>query len=235
MAVMVYKGAMQLKKVAELIHARLVGNGDVEIEGVSSIESASAGDLIFVEGNENLPRALKSPASAVLVGDFGATDTSKPLLVSTQPRLAFARAARHLAPTSDHRYAIHPSAVVHPSARLAKEVQVDERVVIGQGVEIGSGTSIGAGSVIGANVIVNTGATVDHECVIEDGVHIGPGVHIGGKARIGKGAWIGIGSTLTDRAAIGAGTIIGAGAVVVRDIPANVVAYGVPAKVIRNL
>jgi len=66
MAAMVYKGAMQLKKVAELIHARLIGNGDVEIEQVCSIESASAGDLIFVEDKDNLPRALKSSASAVL-------------------------------------------------------------------------------------------------------------------------------------------------------------------------
>ncbi len=185
MGVMVYKGAMQLKKVAELIHARLVGNGDVEIEGVSSIESASAGDLIFVEGNENLPRALKSPASAVLVGDFGATDTSKPLLVSTQPRLAFARAARHLAPTSDHRYAIHPSAVVHPSARLAKEVQVDERVVIGEGVEIGSGTSIGAGSVIGANVVVG------NDCELHPNVTIYPGTRLGNRVVIQAGAVLG--------------------------------------------
>jgi len=182
---MVYKGAMQLKKVAELIHARLIGNGDVEIEGVSSIESASAGDLIFVEGNENLPRALKSPASAVLVGDFGATDTSKPLLVSTQPRLAFARAARHLGPTSDHRYAIHPSAAVHPSARLAKEVQVDERVVIGEGVEIGSGTSIGAGSVIGANVVVG------NDCELHPNVTIYPGTRLGNRVVIQAGAVLG--------------------------------------------
>jgi UDP-3-O-[3-hydroxymyristoyl] glucosamine N-acyltransferase len=185
MGVMVYKGAMQLKKVAELIHARLIGNGDVEIEGVSSIESASAGDLIFVEGNENLPRALKSPASAVLVGDFGATDTSKPLLVSTQPRLAFARAARHLGPTSDHRYAIHPSAAVHPSARLAKEVQVDERVVIGEGVEIGSGTSIGAGSVIGANVVVG------NDCELHPNVTIYPGTRLGNRVVIQAGAVLG--------------------------------------------
>jgi len=185
MGVMVYKGAMQLKKVAELIHARLIGNGDVEIEGVSSIESASAGDLIFVEVNENLPRALKSPASAVLVGDFGATDTSKPLLVSTQPRLAFARAARHLGPTSDHRYAIHPSAAVHPSARLAKEVQVDERVVIGEGVEIGSGTSIGAGSVIGANVVVG------NDCELHPNVTIYPGTRLGNRVVIQAGAVLG--------------------------------------------
>jgi len=185
MAVMVYKGAMQLKKVAELIHARLIGNGDVEIEGVSSIESATPGDLIFVEDKENLPRALKSPASAVLVGDFGAAESSKPLLVSAQPRLAFARAARHLAPNSDHRYTIHPSAVVHPSARLAKEVQVDERVVIGEGARIGSGSSIGAGSVIGANVIMG------NDCELHPNVTIYPGTRLGNRVVIQAGAVLG--------------------------------------------
>jgi len=185
MAAMVYKGAMQLKKVAELIHARLIGNGDVEIEQVCSIESASAGDLIFVEDKDNLPRALKSSASAVLVGDFGAADSSKPLLVCAQPRLAFARAARHLAPTSDHRYAIHPSAIVHPSARLAKEAQVDERVVIGEGVQIGSGSSIGAGSVIGAKVIIG------NDCELHPNVTIYPGTRLGNRVVIQAGAVLG--------------------------------------------
>ena len=185
MGVMVYKGAMQLKKVAELIHARLIGNGDVEIAGVASIESASAGDLIFVEDKEYLPRALKSSASAVLVGDFGAADSSKPLLVSAQPRLAFARAARHLAPNSDHRYTIHPSAIVHPSARLAKEVQVDERAVIGEGAKIGSGSSIGAGSVIGTNVIMG------NDCELHPNVTIYPGTRLGNRVVIQAGAVLG--------------------------------------------
>jgi UDP-3-O-[3-hydroxymyristoyl] glucosamine N-acyltransferase len=185
MAVMVYKGAMQLKKVAELIHARLIGNGDIEIEGVSSIESAKPGDLIFVEDKENLPRALESSASAVLVGDFGATDSSKPLLVSAQPRLAFVRAAHHLAPTSNHRYGIHPSAVVHPSARLAKEVQVDERVVIGEAAEIASGSSIGAGSVIGAKVIIGK------DCELHPNVTIYPGTRLGSRVVIQAGAVLG--------------------------------------------
>src|SRR5439155_4642778 len=137
---------MQLRKVAELVHARLVGNGDVEIGAVASIESASVGDLIFVEEKANLPRALESAASAVLVGDFGAGESSKPLLVCAQPRLAFARAARFLAPASHRHSGIHPSAMVHPSAQVAKEVKVDERVVIHEGTEIGTGSWIGAGS-----------------------------------------------------------------------------------------
>jgi len=176
---------MQLKKVAELVHARLVGNGDVEIGGVASIESASAGDLIFVEQAANLPRALESDASAVLVGDFGAHDSSKPLLVCAQPRLAFARAARFLAPASDHQHGIHPSAVVHPSAQLAKEVKVDEGVVIHEGTEIGAGSWIGAGSVIGAKVRMGNG------CDLHPNVTVYPGTRLGNRVIVHAGAVLG--------------------------------------------
>ena len=176
---------MQLKKVAELVHAHVVGNGDVEIVGVASIESASAGDLIFVEEEKKLQQALESGASAVLVGDFGAGKTSKPLLICAQPRLAFARAARHLAPALERDYGIHSSALVHPSARLAKEVKVGERVVIGERVEIGSGSRIGAGSVIGAK------ARMGNDCDLHPNVTIYPGTQLGNRVVIHAGAVLG--------------------------------------------
>ncbi|MDH6100736.1 acetyltransferase [Anabaenopsis sp. FSS-46] len=118
---------------------------------------------------------------------------------------------------------------IHPQAIIASDVS------IGMGTVICAGAVINPGAKVGNNVIINTAASVDHECVIEDGVHIGPGVHIGGRTTIKQGAWIGIGATVSDRITIGANSIIGAGAVVVRDIPPGVVAYGVPAKVIRNI
>jgi UDP-3-O-[3-hydroxymyristoyl] glucosamine N-acyltransferase len=176
---------MQLKKVAELVHARLIGNGDVEIRGVASIESASAGDLIFVEEKENLPRALESRAAAVLVGEFGAGESSKPLLICAPPRLAFARVARLLAPGSDRDYGIHSSAVVHPAARLAKQVNVDERAVIGEGAEIGPGSRIGAGSVIGANV------QMGNDCQLHPNVTVYPGTRLGNRVTIHAGAVLG--------------------------------------------
>ena len=176
---------MKLKAMAELVHARLIGNGDVEIGGVASIESASAGDLIFVEEEANLPRALESDASAVLVGDFGAAESSKPLLVCAQPRLAFALAARFLAPASDHQYGIHPSAVVHPSAQLAKEVKVDEGVVIHEGTEIGAGSWIGAGSVIGSDV------RMGDNCELNPNVTVYPGTRLGNRVIVHAGAVLG--------------------------------------------
>ncbi len=119
--------------------------------------------------------------------------------------------------------AIHPSAAVAP------------------GVSVGGGTVVAAGAVIctaceiGDNVIVNTCASVDHEGVVEDGVHICPGTHLAGGVRVGRGAWIGVGATVSDHLSIGAGSLIGAGAVVVRDLPENVVAYGVPARIVRQV
>ena len=118
---------------------------------------------------------------------------------------------------------------IHPRVIMAADVP------IGEGSVICAGAVISSSAKIGKNVIINTSATVDHECIIEDGVHIGPGVHLGGKTTIKKGTWVGIGATISDHIIIGSNSIIGAGAIVLKDIPDRVVAYGIPAKIIRNI
>ena len=52
---------------------------------------------------------------------------------------------------------------------------------------------------------------------------------------IEDGAWLGAGAIVTDGVRIGRNAVIGAGAVVTRDIPAGVVAAGVPARVVREI
>ena len=52
---------------------------------------------------------------------------------------------------------------------------------------------------------------------------------------IGKNVWIGAGVVIVPGITIGENSVIGAGSVVTRDIPANVVAVGVPCRVVREI
>lgn len=61
------------------------------------------------------------------------------------------------------------------------------------------------------------------------------GACFGKKVKIGNNVWIGGGVHIDHGITIGENTIIGAGSVITRDIPANVVAAGVPCKVIRKI
>jgi UDP-N-acetylbacillosamine N-acetyltransferase len=119
--------------------------------------------------------------------------------------------------------AIHPSAVVTSG------------VTIGTGNLVCAGAVIITGTLLEDSVVVNTAASVDHDCVLETGAYVGPGVHTAGCVRIGRGAFIGVGAILGPGVNIGAGSIIGAGSVVLSDIPSNVVAFGSPATVVREL
>lgn len=118
--------------------------------------------------------------------------------------------------------------IIHPSAVVAEDAS------IGVGSFLAAGAIVNSGAQVGHSVILNTASSVDHECMIGDGAHVGPGAHLGGRAQVGRGAWIGIGATLLDSVRVGEGAIIGGGSVVVHDIPDGVVAYGVPARVVRE-
>ncbi len=116
---------------------------------------------------------------------------------------------------------------------------IDPRALVDRSVHLGEGTVILPGAIVqvdswlGGHTIVNTAASVDHDCVIGDYAHIAPGVHLAGGVSVGEGSLLGINSTTTPGIRIGSWTTVGAGAAVVRDLPSNVVAKGVPARVTR--
>lgn len=118
--------------------------------------------------------------------------------------------------------AVSPRAAVSPSARL------------GAGVAVMAGAVINADAEVGDLVIVNSGAIVEHDAVLGRACHIGPGAVLAGQVRVGQSALLGAGSRVVPGREIGEGTVIGAGGCVVRDIPAHVVAVGVPAQALRG-
>ena len=117
---------------------------------------------------------------------------------------------------------IHPSAIVSPSARLGRGILVLPGVIISPGVSLGD------------HAVLNTAATLDHDSVLEENVILGPGVRLAGHVRVKSGTMIGIGACCVPAVTIGANCLIGAGSVITKDVPDNVIAAGVPAKVIRS-
>lgn len=118
---------------------------------------------------------------------------------------------------------IHSSCFVSRTAQLAGGLIMEPLSVIS------------AHTAVGFAVNIRRGATIGHHGRIGDFVSINPGVTIGGKVQIGDRATIGIGAVVLDGIEIGGDSFIGAGSLVTHPIPAGVVAYGSPCKVVREI
>lgn len=117
---------------------------------------------------------------------------------------------------------------IHPSVIMSKFIELGEDVIIC------AGTILTVDIKIGNHVIINLNSTIGHDTNIEDYCSLMPTVKINGNNHLHKGVYVGTGATFIHQVSIGAWSTIGAGAVVVRDIPKNVIALGIPAKVIKN-
>lgn len=123
---------------------------------------------------------------------------------------------------------------------VTSPVLIDPGAHVGRDVVIGAGSIVCAGAIVttdvrlGRHVILNLNATVSHDSELLDFVTLAPGVKVAGSVRIAEGCDIGTGCTTVQGVSIGQWSIVGAGAVVARDLPANVTAVGVPAKVIKE-
>ena len=178
-----------LRDLAGKLGCHLLGDASIIVARVSSLQSATRDSLVFVEDAQHFDAALRSSAAAVIAGDFAAgnfaASASKPLLISSQPRLTFARAARLLRDPDPNR-GIHPSAIVPASAELGKNVAIGARAILGEHVKIGDETTIGAGSVIGNDVGIGTHCRLDANVTIYSGTTLGDRVVVQAGAVLGS-------------------------------------------------
>ena len=89
------------------------------------------------------------------------------------------------------------------------------------------GIEIGNNVLIGQQVVI---ATLNHELTPSKRANLLPA-----PVKIGNNVWIGAHATILAGVTIGDNSVVAAGAVVNKDVPANVVVAGVPAKVIKNI
>lgn len=110
-----------------------------------------------------------------------------------------------------------------------------KNITVGEGVFINAcchfqdhgGVILGDGCQIGHNVVF---ATLNHGLAPEERVSTIPAPII-----LGKNVWVGSNATILQGVTIGDNAVVGAGAVVTKDVPANTVVGGVPAKFIKSI
>jgi sugar O-acyltransferase (sialic acid O-acetyltransferase NeuD family) len=127
-----------------------------------------------------------------------------------------------LVPTFTFVNAIHPSVIIGNNVKL------------GVGIVAMAGCIFNPKSQIGNFTFFATGAQVEHDCQIGDFSSISAGSITGGYVKLGKFSAITLGVTVIDRLEIGENTVVGSGSLVTKSLPDNVLAYGSPAKVMRN-
>ena len=117
--------------------------------------------------------------------------------------------------------------VIHPAAAVASSAE------IGAGTVVMAGSVINSRSRVGNFCIVNSGAVLEHDSELADFACLLPRAATGGDVSIGTHTAICMGANIMHGVSIGEHSVVGAGSTVLSDIPARVVAYGTPAKVIR--
>jgi UDP-3-O-[3-hydroxymyristoyl] glucosamine N-acyltransferase len=176
---------MTLGQLAQIIKAELFGNADANVLRVRPFESAGEGDLTYAADAQYRARIAECAATGIILSP-PAESTPRNLLVTANPKLAFARALQVLHSTDYHARGVSSDLIIGEGTALGEELSIHPRVTIGCG------------------------------CVIGDRVTLYPGVFVGDRCKIGDDSVIYASVSLYDNCHIGnrviihAGTIIGA-------------------------
>lgn len=176
---------MKTSELAHLIGGTVEGSGNIDIIGLSGIESAKSGDLTFATNEENLANAERSGASCVLT-DKNVRGSTKCIIRVDNPKLSFLITYNALNVPKGRGSFIHPSAVVAESAKLGTNVWVGPHVSIEDGVEIGNNVIIESNSVIKKNCRIGSVCRIYPNVTLYESVILGVNVIIHSGAVIGS-------------------------------------------------
>jgi UDP-3-O-[3-hydroxymyristoyl] glucosamine N-acyltransferase len=160
-------GPYTLAEIASRLGGRIVGNPQVLIRQVGSLENAGGDQIGFLSNSRYKARLAQTRAGAVIVSAEAEQLTEKPRIVCDNPYAYFARLSQLFNPLAAQAPGVHASAVVAESAQLG------ERVSIGAGCVVGDGVTIGDDSCLYPRVVVYAQCTIGARALIHSGVVIG--------------------------------------------------------------
>jgi len=173
-----------LQELADFVGGVCQGPPDLLIKGLAAIEEAGPEDITFVAWPQFAKFIESSRAGAFIVSP-DLKDTPRPLIITPNPYLAYARIAGLFAPPLPRWPGISNQAVIGQQCSLGAEVSIAPGVVLGDRVRLGErvtlmpGVVVGHGTSIGADTVLHANVTVYHDCVIGERVIIHSGTVIG--------------------------------------------------------
>ena len=165
--------------------ARIVGDADVEINGLGPIDAAKGGQITHLSGSAYRRFLEHTQASAVLLREGDVARCPATAVVVANPYLAFALVSQlfddsprlspgiHPAANVAASASVSPTAAIAAHATIAAGAQIGNNVQVGAGVYIGENTTVGDDSLIHANATLYHGVRLGRRCVIHSGTVIG--------------------------------------------------------------
>ncbi|MCW3478519.1 UDP-3-O-(3-hydroxymyristoyl)glucosamine N-acyltransferase [Neisseriaceae bacterium JH1-16] len=211
------------------IVARLGGEyrgADVAVDRLAPLDSAGARELSFVSNAKYRKQVEDTAAAALIVApDLAELAGERPLIVTADPYLYFARVATLFHPVPQAVAGIHASAVVGEGSTIGEGSELREHVSVGRNVVIGErcrllpGAVVGDDCVLGDDVTLYPNVSLYHGCVLGSRVTVHSGAVIGADGfglAWAKDHWFKIPQTgrvlIADDVEIGANTTVDRGA-----------------------
>ena len=169
---------MKTKEIAEFVGGELVGDGSVEIERVAAVDSATKGEIAFVEKTYG---DIISNAACLLVPTGFSFEVGQAVIRTDNPKLALSRVAAILHPRHRPQPMIHSTSLVRESATIGDDVVIEPFVCIDENSVVGTCTYLHAAAIIGQNVRIGNNCEIHSNVVIRDNCTIGDNVvlHVG--------------------------------------------------------
>lgn len=166
-------------KIADLLNATLLGDPNVPVEGLNSVENASRGSLCFLAEKKAAKFLNSSRLGAVVLTkkEFIRDDLPLTYIILEEPKLAFAQLAKSFLP-KNRWTGISQKAEIHPSAQVDLLAHIGPFAVICEGAKIGAHTIIYPQAYIGPGVHVGAGCEIHPNVVLLALVHLGNHVKI---------------------------------------------------------
>ena len=160
-------GPFTLGEIASRLGGRVVGDEQLSIRQVGSLEHAGPGQITFLSDGRHGAKLAATRAAAVILAPENERLTALPRILAEAPYAYFAKVSQLFNATVRQEPGIHPSAVVSERASLGA------RVAIGPGCVVGDDVVIGADSCLYPRVVIYPGCKLGKRVVLHSGVVIG--------------------------------------------------------------